>query len=82
MTSDQPRPEETQTDASTAEGGKARRPPAGIPSPMGEVAAANTTGPAATKLGEPTPANSLTPEEQMALFAKELQEKDWGHQPC
>ena len=24
----------------------------------------------------------LTPEEQMALFAKDLKEKDWGHQPC
>jgi len=24
----------------------------------------------------------LTPEEQMALFEKELREKDWGHQPC
>jgi hypothetical protein len=24
----------------------------------------------------------LTPEEQMALFAKELKENDWGHQPC
>jgi len=24
----------------------------------------------------------LTPEEQMALFEKELKEDDWGHQPC
>jgi hypothetical protein len=24
----------------------------------------------------------LTPEEQMERFAKELKEKDWGHQPC
>jgi len=24
----------------------------------------------------------LTPEEQMALFEKELKENDWGHQPC
>lgn len=32
-----------------------------------------------------TPAESaagLTPEEQMALFEKELKENDWGHQPC
>ena len=28
------------------------------------------------------PANQLTPEEQMALFEKELKENDWGHQPC
>lgn len=26
--------------------------------------------------------NSLTAEEQMALFEKELKENDWGHQPC
>jgi len=24
----------------------------------------------------------LTPEEQMALYEKELKENDWGHQPC
>jgi hypothetical protein len=24
----------------------------------------------------------LTPEEQMALFEKELKDNDWGHQPC
>ena len=28
------------------------------------------------------PATALTPEEQMALFEKELKETDWGHQPC
>ena len=26
--------------------------------------------------------DGLTPEEQLALFEKELKEKDWGHQPC
>jgi len=31
---------------------------------------------------EPISANELTPEEQMALFEKELKENDWGHQPC
>lgn len=25
---------------------------------------------------------NLTPDEQMARFAKELKENDWGHQPC
>ena len=25
---------------------------------------------------------ALTPEEQMALYEKELKENDWGHQPC
>ena len=29
-----------------------------------------------------TPASQLTPEEQMALYEKELKENDWGHQPC
>jgi len=31
--------------------------------------------------GEPAK-RALTPEEQMALFEKELKENDWGHQPC
>jgi hypothetical protein len=33
-------------------------------------------------VGEPVPVDKLSPEEQMALFEKELKEKDWGHQPC
>jgi len=32
--------------------------------------------------GEATPVKKLTPEEQMALFEKDLKENDWGHQPC
>lgn len=32
--------------------------------------------------GASTPANELTPEEQMERFEKELKETDWGHQPC
>jgi hypothetical protein len=31
---------------------------------------------------ETKPINELTPEEQMALYEKELKENDWGHQPC
>jgi hypothetical protein len=31
---------------------------------------------------ETKPAAQLTPEEQMALYEKELKETDWGHQPC
>jgi hypothetical protein len=42
-----------------------------------EVAATPPAKPA-----EPIPVNQLTPEEQMALFEKELKENDWGHQPC
>jgi hypothetical protein len=34
------------------------------------------------EIGVGPPASELTPEEQMARFAKELQENDWGHQPC
>ena len=45
-------------------------------------AVTNPAGAAAAAPGEPAPANSLTPDEQMARFAKELQENDWGHQPC
>lgn len=59
--------------------------PAPAPKPSSETnsdkpvadPAANAAG-----TGEPVPANSLTPEEQMALFEKELKENDWGHQPC
>ena len=32
--------------------------------------------------GDAQPVNELTPEEQMALFEKDLKENDWGHQPC
>ncbi len=28
------------------------------------------------------PVSALSPEEQMALFEKQLKEEDWGHQPC
>ena len=44
------------------------------PAPM--ITAADT--PAARP---PAPATALTPEEQMALFEKDLKENDWGHQP-
>jgi hypothetical protein len=37
---------------------------------------------AAPATGSPAPLIELTPEEQMALFEKELKEDDWGHQPC
>jgi hypothetical protein len=54
--------------------------------PRGDLAKA--PGPPAQAAGgaraheDPAPAKELTPEEQMALFEKELKEKDWGHQPC
>jgi hypothetical protein len=42
---------------------------------------ATGTGPCDTLDGTASP-NRLTPEEQLALFEKELKENDWGHQPC
>ena len=53
--------------------------------PAVQPPAADTTESAAAKAatpGGPAPANTLTPEEQMALFEQELKETDWGHQPC
>jgi len=44
-------------------------------SPPSEGAAA----PGVNSQGQST---DLTPEEQMALYEKELKENDWGHQPC
>ena len=44
--------------------------------------AAPAIPPVAPPSAETPPANALTPEEQMALFEKELKETDWGHQPC
>ena len=45
--------------------------------------AANPSVPPPVSPSEPPPpANTLTPEEQMALFERELKETDWGHQPC
>ena len=35
--------------------------------------------PVSTELAK---SNKLTPEEQMALYEKQLKEDDWGHQPC
>ena len=36
----------------------------------------------ASPAAEPAAPKKLTPEEQMALYEKELKEDDWGHQPC
>jgi len=50
------------------------------PSKRETPAPAAGTGPA--EAGEPPAVQKLSPEEQMALFEKELKENDWGHQPC
>jgi hypothetical protein len=36
----------------------------------------------ASASSEITAISQLSPEEQMALYEKELKENDWGHQPC
>jgi len=37
---------------------------------------------AAAGANNPPDLKALTPEEQMALYEKDLKENDWGHQPC
>lgn len=44
--------------------------------PMKDLAESNSAA------AENKSVTELTPEEQMALFEKELKENDWGHQPC
>ena len=39
-------------------------------------------GETGTDLSKPAAPKTLTPEEQMALYEKDLKENDWGHQPC
>jgi hypothetical protein len=51
-----------------------------VESDKGKVATTSGAGDSATD--ETARATELTPEEQMALFEKELKESDWGHQPC
>jgi hypothetical protein len=50
--------------------------------PVPPPAPATKSPPAARVVEGATPPAPLTPEEQMALFEKELKETDWGHQPC
>jgi|GEM_PF-6640507 len=56
--------------------------PAVKPTEPAAVASPLVVQQSSTEIGQVPPASELTPEEQMARFAKELQEKDWGHQPC
>ncbi|MFI5358196.1 MAG: hypothetical protein ACHQ4G_12765 [Opitutales bacterium] len=50
------------------------------PPPSAAAAAKGTAAPA--PVPAPNSPESLTPEEQMERFAKQLKEDDWGHQPC
>lgn len=54
------------------------------PSPNDPVPSLPTDPANAASLTPPEAAAAppLTPEEQMALYEKELKETDWGHQPC
>jgi hypothetical protein len=52
-------------------------------SPEPKPDAPPTPPPVITSATEPTiDPSKLSPEEQMALFEKDLKENDWGHQPC
>ena len=73
--SDPKRAEETRPELTTGKAGERG----------GTVAAATVptdSGASAATASEPATPNNLTPEEQMALFEKDLKENDWGHQPC
>lgn len=58
-------------------------PPAEKPRPPTPATPATATPMPADVVAEPAiDPNQLTPEEQMALYEKDLKENDWGHQPC
>ena len=50
----------------------------------GEIEVAHETSSVAgtTSTNSKDKSLALSPEEQMALYEKELKENDWGHQPC
>jgi hypothetical protein len=50
--------------------------------PSAQGVASVAQAPTAAPGDAAAPASQLTPEEQMALFAQDLKENDWGHQPC
>ena len=59
--------------------------PRNVPEPDGAKIASGPSKAGAPPNATPPeskPVSQLTPEEQMALFEKELKETDWGHQPC
>lgn len=52
------------------------------PEPAGQPNGPAPQTPAGAAADKPLDVSQLTPEEQMALFEKDLKENDWGHQPC
>ena len=61
--------------------GQEKQPEKRLPSNVDKVATSKSPL-RASITADRTVANQLTPEEQMALYEKELKENDWGHQPC
>jgi hypothetical protein len=61
------------------ESDKSKPVESGAPSPVANVQ--KDLAGARTEV-EPAQSKKLTPEEQMALYEKDLKENDWGHQPC
>ena len=62
-----------------------KRTPTGKFQPKpGKSKAGKASAPAATVPPAPpvVAPEKLTPEEQMELYAKDLKNNDWGHQPC
>ena len=75
MSSDQPRREIMTGQVPANGGGEPKLLPAENIPLLGSV-------PSVVDTSQNPPPDTLTPEEQMARFAKELKENDWGHQPC
>ena len=56
--------------------------PPPVPAAPAETSAAKSPTPLNIASEHPIDPAKLTPEEQMALYEKDLKENDWGHQPC
>ena len=67
------------THASRSDLGQSQSQPGSEAAPAGELPASDLANLEAS--GPPKP-KKLTEAEQMALYEKDLQENDWGHQPC
>jgi len=52
------------------------------PTPAATAKAPRESAAKISASGASAPVEKLTPEEQMALYEKDLKENDWGHQPC
>jgi len=57
-------------------------PPDLQPAAQSDPVTAGSDNTSSPTLPSSSPIPKLTPEEQLALYEKELKENDWGHQPC